>query len=112
MPYTPTCPICDSVLENMKPYQNAYSCAKCNYHTFFDKDMLMHTFDHMEYILLGKYVVENHFVNSNIIVNKCLIFYVEDRSKDHIGNQLCELDFHLNFKNLTEEKLKSYLMLI
>lgn len=111
------CPICNSILvkieSDIKYCINIktniiYNCYKCNYNVKISLDMDNLIVDHTEHIILNNYAVQNLFARNTFKTNQSEIYIKDDASWFECA---CKLDFCLNFKNLTEEKLKSYLML-
>lgn len=65
--------------------------------------------EHAEWLHFGKHAsIGNYFVIQGSKVNTCLIHTLDDKCN---LNTTVRLDFRVGFKNLTIEKLKSYLML-
>lgn len=113
------CPICDSVLKTKSYfkediYYNNANCENCNRHYHMGIDYSKSGQDisvrfKNETFFCGPYIIKNRY-----IVNYDELLYCEIWNCKIGDNKLkdAKLNFILDPKTLTEEKLKSYLMLM
>lgn len=110
--FTTNCPICDSTL-TAQFVGEAYYFSCCNNRIIYTLLIKLAEADYNadpsykeERFSCGNYIIKNLYVEQSKQVNKCFI-YKNEYSFDELS-----LDFILDPKTLTLEKLKSYLMLI